>query len=233
MSLPLKALPFYNTAPRFLPALIAMLMFCVLLALGFWQVQRAQWKEGVISTRAQKLALPPLSMQDMPSFGADDLMYRSFTIKSAARFDVPFALFTSLPRQGAGYQLYIPVDIGFNRRFLLKGDFISMQDEKHIAPIAPRQAPLNVFGVFAPAPALDMLMPFKADKARSPVDARAYAPLQFIPADSNGGPEYDSVKTQLMDIPNNHAAYAFTWFSLAFALVLIYLRSELIARNQE
>jgi surfeit locus 1 family protein len=214
-----------------MPALVAISLFGVLLTLGFWQVQRAQWKEGVLTTRAQKLALPPLDTQDMLARPADDLMYRTFHIHSEAQFGVPFAVFTSLPRQGAGYQLYIPVDLGQDRRFLLKGDFIAMQDEQHIAPINARRTRLDVFGVFAPAPALDMLLPFKVKQM--PVDARAYAPLQFIPADSSGGPEYDGVKAQLMNIPNNHVAYAFTWFSLAFALVLIYLRSELLARNQE
>ena len=43
-------------------AIIALGAFCVLIALGTWQLQRLSWKEGLIADRQAKLALAPIQV---------------------------------------------------------------------------------------------------------------------------------------------------------------------------
>ena len=37
----------------------ALLAFAVLIGLGVWQIQRKTWKEGLIATLTERLAVPP------------------------------------------------------------------------------------------------------------------------------------------------------------------------------
>ena len=50
------------------PGLTALVVFCILMALGFWQLQRLQWKQGIIASirAAQEAAPVPLPANPTP-----------------------------------------------------------------------------------------------------------------------------------------------------------------------
>lgn len=59
----------------FLPTLLVMIAVCIMMALGVWQLRRAEWKEALLARAAQNLIEPAV---DLPARLPPGLDYRRF-----------------------------------------------------------------------------------------------------------------------------------------------------------
>jgi surfeit locus 1 family protein len=179
-------LPFIATAA-------ATIAVATMIGLGIWQLQRAEWKKGLIAQYEANARLAPVAWPSVPP-GDDKILYRRATgfclqptawraVAGRNRKDEPGWAHIAACRTGAegpGMQ----VDVGWSRSSAnpaWKGGAVSgliVPDRKHVIRLVADQA----------APGLE------PSKRPSPADT-----------------------------PNNHLMYALQWFFFALAAAVIYV----------
>ena len=213
--------------------------FVVLIGLGLWQLQRLEWKEGLIAKIEARTKAPPIGLEDaaaMAAQGEDPSYYR---VRVSGRFDHAKERYLfALSKEGsAGWHVIAPlktedgetvlIDRGFvpdNLRapaLRSKGEVEGVVAVTGIVRLPDRQ------GRFTPDNEPEANRWFWRDKdalARSmfPGESVRVAPF-FLEAEKGeapgGWPEGGQTR---LDLPNNHLQYAITWFLLAAALLGVY-----------
>jgi surfeit locus 1 family protein len=219
--------------PHLLPTLLTVLMLAVTLGLGVWQLHRAEWKGRLIaeweaqSQKPQIDELPPAGQRDTIKFRKTRLVGRYLSDKSIQI--IPRA------REGhAGYELITPLKMLSGEVVLVDRGFVA--SDTHEAIDQPIGA-IFAEGEMWPMPKRGWMQPENNPEADQwywidPVAiARAKQlepvyPLILIA-------ETKAVNTlwpmpRMLEAPyaNNHLTYAFIWFSLGLALVVIYALSQ-------
>ncbi|MEJ6394331.1 SURF1 family protein [Gymnodinialimonas sp. 2305UL16-5] len=187
----------------------------ILAGLGFWQLQRLSWKEGVLAEIDTRITAAPVAIPGDPDPEAD--RYLPVSAEGAFVGD-PVRVLVSLQGSGPGYRLIQAFDLG-ERRVMVDRGFLAERAE------APDLAgPALVIGNLHWPDEVDGFTP-DADLGRNiwyarDVDALAAhlgadpiliiarslsvddSPVTPLPVSSDG-------------IPNNHLGYAVQWFGLA------------------
>ena len=228
--------------PRPWPTALCLAGLSVLLALGFWQLDRLAWKEGLlarIDARMVGAAVPlPAGALDL-----EDWEYRR--VVASGRFDhareVP--VFNVGPQGGAGFDLYAPLKsdggapaLWVNRGWV--GESVYRDNPEAVARPAGAVTLEGVVrgarrpGPFTPEndPAADLwFFPELAamDQARG-IEARVFV-VHALP--EAGAARWPRASMPGVSIRNDHLSYAITWFALAGAWVVIYLLAHLKRRG--
>ena len=197
-----------------LPLLFGLVGAAILIGLGTWQVQRLQWKEGLIASAEAKIAMPAVALPTQPDPVAD--RYLSVTVQG--RFLGPEAhVLTSIQGQGPGFLVIATYQTDDGRRILVDRGFVP--ETAKTAPRPPRE--VAVTGNLNWPDDVNSATP-PPDEARGiwfgrDVTAMASAlgtePLMLIARSDTG----DGVQAQPVSATfrNDHLGYAITWFSLA------------------
>lgn len=205
---------------RYLPALILGAGgIAILLSLGFWQLRRLHWKDGVIAAIEAKIdAAPvPLSRLAVPDAAAD--LYRPVTVSGHTTGEELLVL-SGRTGDGAGYEVIAGFETGDGRRILIDRGFIG--EAGRGLPRAP--VTLAVTG--------NLHWPDESDSFTPPPDPKSglwfardvpamaeklkTEPVLVVLRDAEGDMQgIDPVPVDTASIPNNHRQYAITWFSLA------------------
>lgn len=210
-------------------------MLAVLLGLGFWQLDRRDWKAELIATLETRLAMPPVVLPT--ALSPPDLAFRRVSL--AGRFDHAAEMYLE-GRTDAGRA-------GFHVVTPLRGTdgTVYMVDRGWAPPpargsdaIARPEGDVVVTGVLrAPSEA----GPFTPDNDEAGnhwyrivpeemgrhggYDAARVAPF-YVAAQPSPGAERNGLPrpaVQRIDLPNDHLNYAATWFGLAIVLSVIYV----------
>jgi len=199
-------------APLFIGAIGA----AILVWLGLWQVQRLEWKEGVIADIEARIAGAPIALPDAPTPAAH--RYAPVDVRGQVGPDELFVL-TSKKNVGAGYLVISPFTTAEGRRVLVDRGFIRSEARDTLRP--------------APETRLRGNINWPDDRASSTPDndvsgniwfARDVAdmarvldtePLLIIVAESAADLGTTPLPIDTSAIKNDHLEYAITWFSLA------------------
>lgn len=204
-------------------------MCVVLLGLGCWQVQRAQWKADLLAKLESRLELPVRSITPDDFDKLDEFYYQPIQITAAVEAAKPFSIFRRHEETGQlGLQIYIPVRFTGEKWFLLKSIFSADGD----APFRfDLPSVIQGTGLFIPFNSHDALLhtlpkglDFSDIHVPPALNKEELTGIVFVSTQGMTEAELKKLKTQLLSLPNNHMSYAFIWFSLAFILVVIYLR---------
>ncbi len=220
----------------FWPSAFAGGAFLVLLGLGTWQVERLFWKQGLIAQRHAAVTAPPIDLP--PSLeAAQPLEYHRVHVTGRFANDRELYLGATSPEGRAGYQVITPLRLADGRSVLVNRGFIP-QDRK--APESRAAGELDgdvsVTGLLRLPPSGKPHWFIPANNAERNywlyVDVPAMAAAAhldrvlpfYIDADAAPNPGGLPVGGQtLLDLPNDHLQYAFTWYALAAGLAVIYI----------
>jgi surfeit locus 1 family protein len=224
-------LPFWAT-------LLTILGVVILCILGSWQIQRLTWKNDIIA-KLESAYKNPLESPALSELKEDGFIYAS--IKGRFLFDKSILLGHTIQDEQPGQFLITPlqtkqgtllINMGFNpsteklEDHFLKSytgeniTFTGLIRKPHWNSFTPENVPENDIwyrpDIFQIATAKDLKNPIPfmmyADSASQKFDA------QFP-------------NNTLWQPNNNHAQYAFFWFTLAGALVVIYVLRFLKRNN--
>ncbi len=210
----------------------------VLMGLGFWQLQRLQWKEGLIAKIEARTKAPPIALKDaiaMAEQGRDPSYYR---VRASGRFDHAKERYLFSVSEGrGGWHVIAPFATEDGETVLIDRGFVP--DDRR-APASRTEGQVEgvvaVTGIvrmpetpgsFTPDNEPEANRWFWRDlaaMARSmfPSEPVKLAPF-FLEAEKGevpgGWPEGGQTR---LDIPNNHLQYAITWFLLAACLLAVY-----------
>ena len=232
--------------PRILPAAVAAsIAFCILIGLGVWQLQRRDWKAGILAAIDRAESGPAVPLQGVPPpFTKVSVTGTLLPRMALYGVDVRDDVTGGQPREGAQV-------IGVLRRdgappVVVDLGWMPMDDG---APdprraLAANQGPVTVSG-YVRAPDRPGWLSATDDAASGrfytldPARIAAWlgvkdaAPFTLIAMGTPAGANAPVPAETLPRPPNNHLQYAFTWFGLAAALVAVFVSWAMKAGGKE
>src|SRR5262245_1664269 len=91
------------------PTVAALLVLAVLLALGTWQVQRKQWKEGLLAKIAERTHAAPVDLPAGQTLADErDREYLHVAVTGRMLYDQERYLYAPTPA-GLGWHVFVPM----------------------------------------------------------------------------------------------------------------------------
>ena len=225
-------------------AVAVAIALAVLVSLGVWQLQRLEWKRGVIAGMTERLSASPIAFDAALSraLAGEKMEYQPVFLEGVYAHDLESAVFGSY-EGAAGVYVFTPLDAADpqtgGRRFIYVN--------RGFAPQAFRDPALRADGAVAGEIRIEGL--FRSAEAkrgfekwlapndqpednlyfiRDPEILAARRGISVPPfyVDSSGresAAPWPKGGLTRIDIPNRHLEYALTWFGLAAALIGVFL----------
>ena len=225
---------------------VAMLAaLAVLIGLGVWQLNRLEWKRGLVAQIEARTKSEPITLEEVEQLarqGNDPSYYR---VKVGGRFHHAKERYLYAVSGGTvGWHVIAPLETADGEMVLVDRGFVpdALKDPSSraagqidsVTSVTGIVRATGMQGLFVPDNEPDANRWFWRDlramsRSMFPEGTIEVAPF-FVEADSTpvpgGWPEGGQTR---LDIPNNHLQYAITWFLLAGGLVVVYalyLRSQ-------
>lgn len=189
----------------------------LLLGLGIWQVQRLEWKSGILAEIEARIAAPAEPLPQVLEPETD--RYTPVRV-SGTTTGTPLHVLVSPGNLGAGYRVISPFETPAGRRLMVDLGFIPQAAKDQ--PLPPME--LTVHGNlhwpretdgFTPAPDRARNIWFARDVPEM-AEALGTEPLLVVLRHSDALPaRITPLPVGTEGIPNDHLGYAITWFSLA------------------
>lgn len=219
----------------------------ILLGLGFWQVQRLEWKQAIITERAERLAAAPLDIASVSATSWQALEHRRVKITGRYLHDREILRLNSVRHGQNGFDLITPMALEGGGTLLVNRGWVPREWPQSETPDdMVRRRPTGTVertGILRAGgkrgnpwipdnePARDQWyfidVAQMAAKARR-ADARPYIVKLAPGADLAGYPKGPHASA---GIRNKHLEYAITWFGLAATLVVIYVLYHIRRRD--
>jgi surfeit locus 1 family protein len=224
--------------PRLAPTLFTIPAVLICVALGLWQLERLEWKRGLVAQREAAIAAarvsPPQTLAE-----ARALEFHPIVVEGAFLNDKEIYLNATGLHGGAGFHVLTPLRepngriVFINRGFVPtarrdpaarpQGQLAGTVRVGGLLRLAPEQKP----SWFIPENRADIDYWFWIDlpamAAADQLDPANVAPF-YIDADATPNPGgWPQGGTTPLAPPNNHLQYAITWFSLATTALVIYV----------
>ncbi|MFV0245382.1 MAG: SURF1 family protein [Qingshengfaniella sp.] len=223
---------------RILLAVLFGLTGVVLLCwLGVWQVQRLDWKQGILAEIEARIGAPPGVLPNQPDPDRD----RYLPVRAHGRTGESEILIQSSHKTyGPGFRVITPFVIADGRRVLLDRGFILARDRDTDRPPLTMTVTGNLhwpdeIDMFTPEPDHETGLWFARD-IPTLADALNTEPVLIVlRASDEDAPVILPLPVTADGIPNDHLQYAITWFLLAavWAGMSIYLVITLMRRAEE
>lgn len=188
-----------------------------LITLGVWQLQRLEWKEGIIAGAAAMIAADPIPLPGTPDTAQD--RYRAVSVDGAFTGEEAHVL-TSTREEGPGFLVIAAYSTADGRRILVDRGFV-VETEK-TTPRPPRQQPVtgnlnwpDDVTSSTPGYDADRAIWYGRDVAGIAALLKTEPVLVIARSDTGDGVSPRPVTTA--GFRNDHWQYAVTWFSLAVA----------------
>ncbi len=205
------------TKRMILPLIFGITGCAILLWLGFWQVQRMEWKNNNLAEIEAKMTAPPIAVPANPN--KEDHNRMSVQVEVFLTGDELHVL-TSQKKGGPGFLVVTSgIDVITKRPILIDLGYIpeaekdSERPGQHVRVLGNLLWPNETDG-FTPDPNIEKNIWFARD-----IDKMSKAlgtdPIMVVARDFMGNPTGIRPIEIGHDIPNDHKEYAITWFSLA------------------
>jgi surfeit locus 1 family protein len=222
--------------PLFWPTVFTVPALLLLLGLGTWQVERLFWKRDLIAQRQAALAADPITApRSLPE--ARGMEFRHVTDNGVYMHDKEIFLGATSNTGRNGYQVLTPLQEAGGRVVFINRGFIAAELKDPAKRSAGQvSGPVRVAGLLRVPPAKkpvwflpdnrpDLNYWFWVDlPAMAAADKLDRVAPFYIDADATPNPGgWPKGGVTRLNLPNDHLQYAITWFSLAVALVVVYV----------
>jgi surfeit locus 1 family protein len=220
-------------------SLCTLLAWLGLMGLGFWQIQRLQWKEALLTRLHARINAPPIPLAaaaQWDQWSSDDYDYRHVVVSGSFEHDKEVRLFgAGRDKQGltqTGAFIITPLRLSDGHVLLVNRGFVPLAlEDPRSRPQSLVEGPQTLTGLLRAPEARNLFTP--ADEPAHRLwfsrDPRAMATALGLehaaPFSLDADASPDAVLAggaTLLAIANNHLAYAFTWFGLATTLLVVY-----------
>lgn len=198
------------------PVLFGLIGCAILVALGVWQLQRAEWKAGLLADIQRGIDAAP---GPLPAGVDASMKYRPVTVGGTTTGDELLVL-GGTRESGAGYRIVSGFVTDDGRRIMLDRGFVP-EDARH-APRPP--VSLQVDGNLhwpdeatsaTPAPNLSENIWFARDVPGMAAALNTEPVLVVAGRIAGDAQGVTPIPVGIEGIPNSHMGYAIQWFGLA------------------
>lgn len=226
------------------PIVIGVVGTAILLFLGTWQVQRLDWKQGLISEIEVRMVAAPVALPAAVAPERDNLLRVAVNGRLARE---ELHVLHSIKLLGPGFRVIAPMELapeggGPARRIMVDLGFVpedrkALQTRPNSVRLTERGYTDEVVGFlnwpmesdgYTPEPDLDKGIWFARDVVAMAAELKT-EPLLIV-AERHPDGDWPRALPPGVDLPNRHLEYAATWFMLALVwsmMSIIWLRAEL------
>lgn len=198
------------------PVISGVLGVAILLSLGFWQVQRLGWKEGMLDEIEARITATPIPI---PDAYRPEMKYQPVAVAGRTTGE-EILVMSGMRDYGGGYQVISAFRTEDGRRILVDRGFITQDERRQPRPPVDLRITGNLHwpeekNSSTPEPNLDEAIWFAREVPRMAQHLDT-EPLLVIAAQVQGDAQgVLPVPISIQGIPNNHLQYAATWFMIA------------------
>ncbi|WP_208347980.1 SURF1 family protein [Pseudaestuariivita rosea] len=205
------------TRKMILPLLFGISGTAVLLWLGFWQLQRLEWKQEILAEIDARIGGTAVVLPQNPDPETDRFLPVTVTGRTTAD---ELHVLVSTKSQGAGYRIISAFETDDGRQIMVDRGFVVDEEKLTERPTATMTVQGNLHwpdevDLFTPEPDMESNIWFARDV---PVmaDALGTEPVLVIARTTSATtPAVTPLPVDSAGIPNDHFEYAVTWFLLA------------------
>ena len=223
------------------PTLCAIAALAVLVALGTWQLERKQWKEGLIARIAARVHADPIPLARAEELlrGGGDVEYLHVAARGRFHHDKERYLYAPSPG-GLGWHVYTPLETASGRVVWVNRGFVpdamkapdrrpggQVQGEVEVHGLVRANARKGAFTPDNDVAGNLWYWPDVAGMSASAFGGRLAADFSPLALDADERPEAPGGLPRggvtRLALPNNHLQYAVTWYGIALTLIGVYL----------
>jgi len=238
----------YKFSPRLLPTITVLLLLPLLISLGFWQLQRAEFKRTLLASYDTNRNAKPLALKDAPNQPENFI-----PIHIQGHYDNQHSILVDnvIIDHQVGYYVVTPILLSreFHRQAILinRGWIPRGASREHLPKVSAVIEPVALEGFVSypnPKPFLlndaDEKQPIswplrvpalKLKQLENKLGYSLYPYLLKLKAEEKTGFKRNWQPTLRMG-PQKHEAYAFQWFALALTLLVLYLMVSFRRTNE-
>jgi surfeit locus 1 family protein len=228
----------FDFRPTPVPTIVTLLLLMLMTGLGFWQLERAAWKQALVDTHAGRSRLPPIALRPGAKL-SDEAQYRRVFARGYYDMEHQLLLDNRTYQGRAGYHVLTPLHLAESDAVVLVNrGWVPLGNSRAELPDIPgTDGEVLVDGIV-------MLPPVKLFKLAEVDEANTGWPKVVQQIEMGKLEQLLGVKleplTLLLDkndefgfvrewkavygvTVDKHRAYAAQWFTLAVVLLVIYI----------
>lgn len=187
----------------------------ILVGLGTWQLQRLEWKQGVLAEIDGRISDDPVPLPVSPDPETDKYL----PVQTSGTFtDGELHVLVSVKQIGPGFRIISPFQTQDGRLIMVDRGFVTIELKDAMRARGPMEITGNLHWPeetdgYTPEPDYTTNTWFARDVPRM-ANALGTEPVLIV-ARSPTDPNLPPLPIDAAGIPNDHLQYAITWFSLA------------------
>jgi len=220
--------------PLLAPTVFVIAALPILLGLGNWQLQRLDWKLGILARMEERLTAPAIDLNGIVPGPEDE--YRRYRVTGQFLPNVEFHWLTVSEKYGISYEVFSPFQLSDGRIVIINRGIVpaSLKDPDTRPPaeeIGTRLSFETIARVGETPGALDAENDIAANiwftrdiAAMISLSGEGDYLSLYLERDGPVAQEYwPKPDVAGVTLVNNHLDYALTWFGLGIVLVGVYL----------
>lgn len=230
----------FHFNPGLVSTLVTIALLCIMVSLGFWQLDRAEFKDTLQQNIEQRKNLSAVGLDELPE---SDEERRYMPVQFFAEFDAAhsFLLDNKILNGRVGYHVFTPARISDSRAVLVARGFVEAGRTRDQLPdLKTPSGPFLISGLLDMPPSRAIVLADDVHRSvRWPVVLQyidlaeirqmlgydLYDMVLWLDADESIAD--DAVFSYDLPVLNLNAAkntgYAFQWFAMSAALLIIYV----------
>ena len=226
----------FHFHPGIVSSLVTAVLLYTMISLGMWQLDRAGYKDTLQHNISERKKLSPMSLKQLPVTTAERRFHPAiFTGEFDAKHS--FLLDNITFKGQVGYHVFTPVKIDQAKAVLVARGFVPLGESRDQLPeIITPEGEFEFIGLLDLPPSRTLLLAedvhqisrwpavlqyIDLDEIGQLVDYELYDMVIWLNPDVSGVFEHDLPVLNLNSAKNN--GYAFQWFAMSVALLIIYL----------
>lgn len=222
--------------PGLIPTLTTIVFLYLLISLGIWQLDRAEYKENLESIIDTRFKLSPVDFRIAPE-SIDDRLY--LPVKILGKYDDVHHIYLDnrVVNHVAGFDIYTPLILENGNAILVNRGWVKQGRTRQDLPEFKTDTELRIFtGVLALPPSPGLVLSNKANDLTTWPAIMQYIDIKHIEnalsysldsmiliLDSEDPTSFHQEPIKFNTNSAKHTAYAIQWFALATTLSIIYL----------
>lgn len=225
---------FFNFKPQLWPTIMTVPILILLLYLGNWQVERLEWKLGLIKQIETRAFMDPMRLPS-EKINLDDLEYFSVQITGLFNNNQEMTLYSVGPNGEAGYDLYTPFTTNDGKIIIVNRGWVperikdqvsrleTIKNVEHTVTGLLRKPSIKLWYGPENEPQNNNWFYGDLDSMARTYNLGAVYPMYLYAAVDDHDPVFPVAGRTEFNIVNNHLDYAMTWYGLAIVLLVIYV----------
>ncbi|VAW51723.1 Cytochrome oxidase biogenesis protein Surf1, facilitates heme A insertion [hydrothermal vent metagenome] len=226
----------YQFNPGILSTVVTVAFLYIMMSLGFWQLDRAEFKDTLQQKITERKSLSTSGIDKLPQ-STDERRYLPVKITGQYDFEHNFLLDNKTFNGRVGYHVFTPVKITGTRAVLISRGFINLGKSRDQLPVIETpESEINIQGILDLQPSRALVLAenvnqtehwplvlqyLDLEEVSQTLGYELYDMVLWLNEKEPGSFEYDLPVLNLNAAKNN--GYAFQWFAMSLALFIIYI----------